>query len=475
MEAGTRTFVLALVFLVTSLVLLLYRTLNPDRRSDLVEMSISRSALCGVAFAVSAMAKIVEPESYRIQVLALALVNLAIIYVVAGICTVQSRSYGTVEVSPKAREFLRHGKRVFLVTFGISIAMSLLWPAPVQQDYAQFPLIYLPIRALVTFPEMFFPAVAAYVALQAARSQEPVGRIRVQQISFFISHVVLASIGVNTYLVVCYGIFVENDELRRNLIERQQSLDILIVAIISLTFLLGLFLYYVNDDRSRAITRFNSWRRERERWEHRLHSLDDKTVAEQYSQYGNIKGAAADLIERANQEEREDSFCYDHVRKSQLTFKVLTVTLSPGGGIDREVDAELVRLIKYSENLLREPSNSEMSWTITEGASGEFTFDLRTDPLVDVAKQVRKFLHSSTTSAQLVDEPQWFQLAMLAAADANILTGDKAGRVKGGKTVMDRVVRAYNNAEIRKTLEYAPLQKTQSNAVKNLPANRHNI
>lgn len=475
MEAGAHAFALTFVFLVSVLALSLYKLLNPERRPDLVKLSISRCALCGVAFAISGVAKVVEPESYRLQVLTLAPVNLAIILVVSGICTMQARSYGTVDVSPKARDLLRHSKCIFILTFGVSIALSLLWPVPAQKDFDPAPAIYLLDRALVTFPEMVFPGIAAYVAFQATRSQEPVGRIRVQQASFFVSHVVLASVGISTFSAVCYRVFVENAERRKELIELSHKLDLIIVTTIAFTFLIGVFLYYGNDERTRIITRFNLWRRKRERWEHRLRTLDDKTVAQQYPRYGNIKGAAAELIERSKQEGKDYGFGYEDVRKSELTFKVLRVVLSPSGSVDREEDAELLRLVKYSESLLRERSTSEMSWTITGDSNGEVTFDLRTDPLLEVARRVRTFLLSSTTRSQLVDEPQWFQLAVLSAADAGILAEGKARRIKNGNALMDRVFRAYNNVEIRKTIENSLVDEKQGNDTTRLPTNLRNI
>lgn len=474
MEAGAHAFALALICLTTALVLLIYKALNPERRSELVRLSISRATLCGVAFAVSGVAKVVEPESYRIQVLTLAPVNLAIILVVSGICTTQARSYGTVEISPKARALLRHSKRVFLLTFGVSIALSLLWPVPAQQDFDPAPAIYLLDRALVTFPEMVFPAVAAFVAFQAARSQEPVGRIRIQQASFFVSHLVLASIGFNTFSVVCYRVFVENDELRRELIERAHVLDGVIVTVISLAYVVGVFLYYVNDDRSRAITRFNWWRRMRQRWEQRLRQLDDKSVAEQYPQYANIKVAASELIERRSHEATGDGFGYEDVRKSQLAFKFLMLTSSPSSGIDREEDAELQRLVRYQESLLRDPSTREVSWSITGQPGKEVTFDLRTDPLLEIAKRTREFLHDSRNSSQLVDQPQWFQLAVLAAAKADILPPARAGRIINRKAVMDRVSRAYRNAGILGTM-YGTAPITDETAIQECISDIHNI
>lgn len=452
MGAGTHAFALALIFVATALVLLIYKALHPERRSELVTLSISRATLCGVAFAVSGVAKIVEPESYRIQVLTLAPVNLAIILVVSGICTMQARSYGTVEISPKARALLRHSKRVFLLTFGMSIALSLLWPVSAQQDFDPAPAIYLLDRALVTFPEMVFPAVAAFVAFQAARSQEPVGRIRIQQASFFVSHLVLASIGFNTFSVVCYRVFVENDAVRRELIDRAHMLDAIIVTIIASTYILGIFLYYVTDDRTRAITRFNWWRRMRQRWERRLRRLDDRSVSDQYPQYANIKPAAWDLIERSSHEADDGGFEYEDVRTSQLAFKLLMVTSSPSSGLDREEDAELQRLIRYQESLLRDLSTREMSWTIVGEPGGGISFDLGTDPLLEMAKRTREFLQDSRSSSRLVDQPQWFQLAVLAAARAGILPEPKARSIMDGKAIMSRVSRAYRNAEILETM-----------------------
>lgn len=461
-SGGIHAFSLALVFLLTALGLLVYKKANPENRTDLVMLGASRCVMCAAAFAVSGGAKVIGFESYRLQALSLAPVNLAIILVISAICTTQARSYGTVDISPKARAILRHSKRVFILTFGVSMVLSLWWPVPVQEDFTPAPAILLLDRALVTFPEMVFPAVAAFVSFQATRVQEPVGRIRLQQACLFIAHVFIAMIGVSTFSAVCFMVFVETDELRREWIELTYMVDVVILIIIVIAYLLGLFLYYVGDDRAHTITRFNRWRRVRGSWEHDLRRLDDKSVGEWYPEYENIKYAASELAERSIQEGQDETFVYDANQKAQRAFKLLTVVASPVSGVDKAKDSELLTLIKYHERLVRDPSTSEMSWQIIDGSEREFSFDLRTDPLLEIAKRVRQFLHDSNSSTHLVSQPQWFQLAVLASAKAGVLREDKAARIRDGKAVMDRVSRAYDNAGILGTMygSSAPAQRS---------------
>lgn len=452
MSAGFHAFMIALIFLATALGLLLYKRLNPDNRTDLVKLGMSRCMWCAAAFAVSGAAKIAELESHRLQVLTLAPVNLAIIFIISAICTSQARSYGTVDISPRARSILRHSKRAFILTFGASLTLSLLWPVSVQEDFQPAPAIFLLERALVTFPEMLFPAVAAFVSFQAARAQEPVRRIRLQQGSLFVSHVFIAMIGVSTFSAVCFRVFVEDDALRRGLIGYSHAADGVILGIISASYILGLCLYYSGDQRAHTITRFNRWRRVRGYWESQLRRLDDKTVTEAYPEYANIDYASSELAERSIQEGQKHGFVYEDVRKAHLAFKLLSLVSSPAAGLNKDKDSELLTLIKYHERLLREPSTKDLSWQITNASTGESYFDLRTDSLLEISKRVREFLHTSSSRIQLVNQPQWFQLALLCAAKAGILQADRAAQITDHKAVMDRVARAYDNAGVRKEM-----------------------
>jgi hypothetical protein len=338
------------------------------------------------------------------------------------------------------------------LTFGASLTLSLLWPVSVQEDFQPAPAIFLLERALVTFPEMVFPAVAAFVSFQAARAQEPVNRIRLQQGCLFVSHVFIAMIGVSTFSAVCFRVFVEDGPLRRGLIEYSHVADGVILGTISVSYILGLCLYYCGDQRAHTITRFNRWRRVRGYWENQLRRLDDKTVTEAYPEYSNIDYASLELAERSIQEGKDNGFVYGDIRKAHLAFKLLILVSSPASGLNKDKDSELLRLIKYHERLLREPSTKDISWEITNSSSGAAYFDLRTDSLLEVAKRVREFLHTSSASIQLVNQPQWFQLALLSAAKSGALQSDKAAQVVERKAVMDRVTRAYDNAGIRKSM-----------------------
>lgn len=457
MSAGLHAFVIALIFLATAVGLLIYKRVNPDNRTDLVKLGMYRCMWCAAAFTVSGLAKMAALESHRLQVLTLAPVNLAIIFIISAICTSQARSYGTVDISPKARSILRHSKRAFILTFGASISLSLIWPVPVQEDFQPAPAIFLLERALVTFPEMVFPAVATFVSFQAARAQEPVKRIRLQQGCLCVSHAFIAMIGLSTFSAVCFRVFVKDEALRRGLIEYSHVADGVILGTISASYILGLCLYYVGDQRAHAITRFNRWRRVRGYWENQLRRLDDKTLTEAFPEYANIDYAAWELAERSIQEGHETTFVYQDIRKAHLTFKLLNLVSSPASGLYKDKDSELLTLIKYHERLLREPSTKDISWQITNASSGEAYFDLRTDSLLEVAKRVREFLHTSSSNIQLVNQPQWFQLALLSAAKAGILQAHPAAQITERKAVMDRVARACDNAGIRRKLYKRPM------------------
>jgi hypothetical protein len=158
------------------------------------------------------------------------------------------------------------------------------------------------------------------------------------------------------------------------------------------------------------------------------------------------------LAERSIQEGQKHGFVYEDVRKAHLAFKLLSLVSSSAAGLNKDKDSELLTLIKYHERLLREPSTKDLSWQITNASTGESYFDLRTDSLLEISKRVREFLHTSNSRIQLVNQPQWFQLALLCAAKAGILQADRAAQITDHKAVMDRVARAYDNAGVRKEM-----------------------
>lgn len=174
-DAQQHALGVAAIFALTGLSLLAYAALKPNNRPDTLRLAISRCVLCAAAFAANAWLAGFEIKDLRLQALAVAPVNLAIIMMVASVCTLQARSLGTVDISPRARVLLRHTPHVFLVCFSLNLAMSMIWPVPVLERFGVAPTHYLLNRAFVTAAEAFFLGVAVIVSWQATGPKNPSG------------------------------------------------------------------------------------------------------------------------------------------------------------------------------------------------------------------------------------------------------------------------------------------------------------
>lgn len=451
-EAQFHSVALATVFLITTVGLLLYRSFNPEHRPETLQLAISRCLLCAAAFILNAFVMSLDIHNFRLQALAAAPVNLTLIMMIAGICTLQARSLGTVDISPKARQLLRHTPHAFMVCFTGNFVMSMIWPVPVLERFAQAPPYYLLNRALVTVPEGFFLAVAVFVSVQAASVQEPVGRIRLQHLAFCGAQLLLVCTAVNTYSIVCFRVFIEDERVRRSLIDSAFVRELWFAAGAGALYVVGFALYYVNNERTRVIARFSAWRRARQELDQKLWALETQTFADRFPAYDLIPAAAQDLEQRAARENSEEDFSPADARKACETFKLFVLYADSIGYFSMSADAALASVIRYQEYMLREPTTASMSWPIASTVGGSIDYDLAQDPIPDAVQRLRE-IFKDRRPPRLVTAPQWFQLAAFAAAHSNILPHTTREQLTRTGAVMERVTRAYHNAALLRDLQ----------------------
>jgi hypothetical protein len=450
-EAQQHSLGIAAVFAATAFGLLAYTTLRPENRPETVRLAISRCVLCAAAFGANAWLAGFEIRSLRLQALAVAPVNLTIVVLVSSVCTLQARSLGTVDISPRARGLLRHTPHVFLVCFSLNLAMSMIWPVPVLERFGAAPAHYLLNRAFVTAAETLFLGVAVFVSWQATGPHEPVGRIRLQHASFLGAHALLVSTALNTYLAVCFRVFVGDDATRRSLIESALARELWLAAGAAFLYAVALALYYTGDGRTRAITRFSKWRRVRRDLDQRLWAMETGAFKRRFPTYDCVPEAARELADRAR-EEGSDAFGNDQVALALDTFKLCVLAAEAGDRPSRRQAAGFDALPRYHRALLRETHRDGVGWTVaTRPGDGDLHYSAESDPLPEAVAKLRGLL-SGPSPRRLVAEPQWFQLAAFAAADSGLLPPQTAARVSAAGAVMERVRRAYRNALLAESL-----------------------
>jgi hypothetical protein len=441
-EAQHHSLGVAAIFTVTAFSLLVYMLLKPENRPETLRLVISRCSLCAGAYALNAWLMGFEIADMRLQALAAAPVNFALMMTVASICTLQSRSLGTVDISPRARQILRHTPHVFLVCFAINLAMSMAFPVPVLERFGEAPTHYLLNRAFVTVTETFFLGVAAFVSWQATGPHEPVGRIRLQHASFFAAHVALVLIALNTYLAVLSRVFLNDGGLRRSLIESALAREFWIAIGAAVLYALALALYYTDDARTRAITRFSKWLRLRQSLDQRLWKMETETFKARFPNYYHLPDAAWELVERGYKEASR-GFSPDEVRLTLDTFKLFVLAANSGERQSFQPIADFDALLRYHRALLRELRSDDIAWAIAIGRGDhDVSYSARQDALPKAIRKVKELL-SAPLPRRLVAEPQWFQLATLAAFDSGLL---RMPHPSEPIVVMERVNRAYRNS-----------------------------
>jgi hypothetical protein len=468
-DAQHHSLEVAAIFAVTALCLFAYTTLKPESRPETLRLVVSRCVLCAGAYALNAWLMGFEIVSLRLQALAVAPVNFALMMTVASICTLQARSLGTVDISPRARQILRHTPHVFLVCFALNLAMSMALPVPALERFGAAPSHYLLNRAFVTAAETFFLGVAAFVSWQATRPQEPVGRIRLQHGSFFVAHIALVSIALNTYLTVLFRVFLDDGGLRRSLIESALEREFWIAVAAALLYALALALYYADDARTRAITRFSSWRRLRQSLDQHLWKMETDTFKARFPNYYRLPDAAWELVERARMEDSRD-FDPDQVRLTLDTFKLFVLAADPGGRPSHRSASGFGMLPRYHRALLREVRSGEIAWIVAPGLGDlDLVYNAREDPLPGAVKKLEELL-SEPPPRRLVTEPQWFQLATLAAADSGLLPQYASFNASG--IFMERVNRAYRNSLLAKEFQCQPRNGRMKSAAYNTESSK---
>lgn len=444
-EAQQHSLILVAVFSTTALALFVYRHIKPEHRPETLRLAIFNSVLCALAFSANTWLTGQQISDGRLQALAVAPVNFALIMMIAAICTIQARSLGTVDISPKARQFLRHTPQVFLLCFAANVATGLLWPMPVLKRFDPAPPLYLLNRAFVTVPETLFLFVAAFVSFQAAGSQEPVPRIRVQHAAFCGAQLMLVCTALNTYSVVVARVFITDDALRRSLIDSALARESWLAVTAAALYVIGFALYYEPDERARRITRFSKWRRYRRALDQRLWAFERTADPGFLEIYDRIPDAARELARRAEADGKTGEFLPDDTTKALDAFRLLAL-VHTGGPTQQE---HLGRLIRYQEGLLRDQETRRAGWAVATTPARVRAYNMAEDPVHEPLKRVWELL-KSPADPSLVAHPQWLQLAVVAAADAGLLPYAKSHVV-----VMDRVLTAYNNACLAAELLHA--------------------
>jgi hypothetical protein len=218
-------------------------------------------------------------------------------------------------------------------------------------------------------------------------------------------------------------------------------------------FIAGVALYYSKDEKDKTMERFARWRRHRERFDRALWSLTGSAYEGHAAILTRVAVAADELRRRSEEEERDGlphAFTADDQRKASHTVRLLILLNSKERLPDHVSPRSLVfSLILFHNHLLKNQRTANISWRIVDDETHpSHLYSLRSDPIHEPLSKVSKLVFDVHASPNLLAEPQWLQLAAVAATDAGLLGSEWENRNLKRPVVKARILRAYENAKL---------------------------
>jgi len=446
---GAHQLQIAAVFALACGLLLCYRLIRPNSRPGVI---LAFSLLCALVSLCFASTAYLSDDSPRAQVLGSALVGLGVCVGWSVVSLKQADHLWAAEVTFLERAVLRACPYILGTALACNVLSGLLFPVPVLEFYAGAPLRYVPYKLVLLVPETFCVGFSAYVFFKAAGPSVQVRRIRLQNFSFFLGSAFLDAIGLQAIAKACLRVFADW-QTRHFLIPVLLKSELVLTALFVGCFVAGIALYYSKDEKDKTMERFARWRRHREVFDRALWSLTGSAYEGHASILAHVAVAADELGRRSEEEERDGlprAFSTDDHRKAADTVRILILLNSKERFSDRVSPRSLVfSLNRFHNYLLKNPRTASISWRITDGDTHPtHLYSLRSDPIHEPLSKVSNHIFADRSGPNLVAEPQWLQLAAVAAADAGLLGSEWEHRILERRAVKERVLRAYENAKL---------------------------
>lgn len=447
--AGAHQLQIAAVFALACGFLLCYRLLRPNSRPGVI---LAFSLLCALVSLCFASTAYLGDDSPRAQVLGSALVGLGVCVGWSVVSLKQADHLWAAEVKFSEREVLRACPYILGTALASNVFLGLLFPVPVLEFYAGAPLRYLPYKLVLLVPETFCVGFSAYAFFKAAGPFVQVRKIRLQNFSFFLGSAFLDVIGLQAIANACLRVFADR-QTRHFLIPLILKSELVLTVLFVGCFVAGIALYYSKDEKDKTMERFARWRRHREVFDRALWSLTGSAYEGHASSLARVAVAAAELRCRSEEEERDGlprGFSAEDSQKATDALRILILLNSKERVPDRVDLRNLVySLVRFHNHLLKNPRTASISWRITDGDTHPaHLYSLRSDPIHEPLSKVSNLVLDDRPGPNLVAEPQWLQLAAVAAADAGLLGPEWEHRILERRAVKERVLRAYENAKL---------------------------
>jgi len=358
-------------------------------------------------------------------------------------------------VSARARAALRSCPYGLGAALLCNLTIGLAWPVPVLEFEAGAPYHYLPYKLVLLVPETFYVSLAGYFFLKMSGPHVQVGRIRAQNYAFAAGSFCLTLITLNAMANVAVRVFAPQD-FRLRLVEPILRVELLMTILFVSAFAIGAALYHTQGKRAKMLARFARWLNARKALDQQLWYFAGSGWGGHAPALEHVTRASAELSLRAQKDKadgEQPGFSPGDSQKALDALKVLILQQSKTrlgiGTNTRELTFLLLRLQNY---LLREATLPQASWDIVRANGKHYTYSLASDPLHAPIEKIPLLLSGDPSTHDLLREPEWLQLASVAAADEDLLPTMLTRQIVEGIGVRRRVLTAYENAKIRAQL-----------------------
>ncbi|WP_119069923.1 hypothetical protein [Rubrobacter indicoceani] len=439
---------IAVVFSLAFGMLLIYRYAQPDSRPDTV---LAFSLLCALISAGFFGTAYLGDGSLRSQVLGSSMVGIAVCTGWSILSIKQANHLWAAEISPAERFLLRSCPYVLGIAIVINLALGMLFPVPVLEFHAEAPPQYVPYKLALLLPETFYVGLSARVFLKSAGPSVQVLRIRLQNFFFALGSAVLVAVGLQAMLNALIRVFAP-ERYRELLIPLLLRSEFALTIAFVFCFVTGAVLHYTKKERDKIVERFVRWSVQRRTLEHALWELSGPAYRGYSAAFVKLSAAARDLQRRSEEETEEGSsraFSTGDVRRAEDTLRVLILLNSEIHSSRGLKPHRLIQTLNHLHlYLARNHATSAVSWRIADGNSGfPVVYCLDRDPLHDSLLKIHRLNSCDLSRPNLIAEPQWFQLAVIAAADTGLLDPKLSHYVLTGRCLKERVHRAYANGQ----------------------------
>jgi hypothetical protein len=444
--------IIALVFALACAFFVGYRILRPDARPRFTLLAALLCALVSFAFGRTALPGF---DSYRAQVLQSTLVGVAVCFGWSVVCLKLTESLEAIDVSPRARAALRSCPYGLGAALLCNLAIGLAWPVPVLEFQAGAPSHYLPYKLVLLVPEAFYVTLAGYFFLKMSGPHVQVGRIRAQNYAFAAGSFFLTLITLNAIVNATVRAFAPQ-EVRLRLVEPVLRAELLMTMLFVTAFAIGAGLYHTQGERAKMLARFVRWVNARKALDQQLWSFAGSGWEGCAPALTYVERASEELLQRSqkhNEKREQPGFLAGDSQKALDALRILILHKSKMrlsiGTSPRELVFLLLRLHNY---LLRESAMLHASWDIVRANGKHYAYSLASDPLLEPIEKTSPLLSGDPSTLNLLREPEWLQLASVAAAEEGLLPPTLTQQILKGTGVKRRVITAYENAKIRAQL-----------------------